>query len=315
MKRGFQELLAVGITLVGLAGLPLTIFSYNPSRSYDSLPVIHLTGVMKNGVWTDEEVNGINYWWKSFHPAVLRLQKDNEILLRLTSSDGTHSFYVPELGIGPIQIEAGHTVEITVQPDKIGEFTYYCLTVCGECHYYMRGRVIVTSDTLYKLSNDYSIDTYCTIHNPPENFDSFVAKGEYLYQSKGCITCHGENGAGGVYNPNYINEYVPPLNNLADKMKIYWKEDADIVIDLLTTNVDLNSQEDKSPIENYSRFLAQYHSIHKKILNGSSKLQKLNLELPDPPLTMPSWEEQLSEEDINSILAYLINLYPWDEYE
>ncbi|MCH7612594.1 MAG: hypothetical protein IIB95_03900 [Candidatus Marinimicrobia bacterium] len=27
------------------------------------------------------------------------------------------------------------------------------------------------------------------------------------------------------------------------------------------------------------------------------------------------WEERLTKEEINSILAYLITLFPWEEYE
>lgn len=315
MKRGIQEVLAVSMTITVLVGLPVIVFQNGPSNSSGNVRVIHLTGVMKSGVWTDEEVNGLNYWWKSFRPATITLRKGEEILLRLTSSDGTHSFYVPELGIGPIQIEAGHTKEILLKANHVGEFTYYCTTVCGECHYFMRGIVRVVRNTTDIVLSDTKISSECILHDPPENFTSFVAKGEYLYTYKGCVACHGDKGKGGVNNPNYVNEFVPHLDNLADKMKIYWEEDADTIIKLFESNVDFMSLEDEPPIDNYSRFLAQYQSISNKILNGSPVVQKLDTEKPEPPLTMPAWEEQLSENDINSILAYLISLYPWDEYE
>ncbi|MFQ5604667.1 MAG: c-type cytochrome [bacterium] len=317
MKKRLGELLATVVTIVLLIGLPVVIFQNAPWVAKGATRVIHLTGVMKNGAWTDEEVSGLNYWWKTFYPTTLILREGEEVLLRLSSSDGTHSFYVPELNLGPIQVESGHTVEVPLRATRAGNYTYYCTLVCGECHYFMRGTVrVLDEDEKYASSVDLEkAHLSCEIHDPPSKFISFIERGKYLYQQKGCVTCHGEDGVGGIYNPNYVSTYIPGLNNLADKMKIYWQEDAEIIINLLESNPDLESLEDDPPIDSYSRFLAQYNSICNKIINGSPTLQKLNPDGPKPPLYMPAWEEQLSREDINAILAYLISLYPWDEYE
>ncbi len=71
--------------------------------------------------------------------------------------------------------------------------------------------------------------------------------------------------------------------------------------------------EDNPPIENYSRFLAQYHSMLDKVKNGALKLQTLNPDGPLPPLYMPAWEYILSDTEIDAVLAYLIKQLDWDE--
>jgi mono/diheme cytochrome c family protein len=32
-----------------------------------------------------------------------------------------------------------------------------------------------------------------------------------------------------------------------------------------------------------------------------------------PPLQMPPWDDRLSDEDIRALIAYLIELYDWEE--
>lgn len=319
MKKGLPELLATVVTTALLIGLPVIIFQNAPWSARGATRVIHLTGVMKNGVWTDEEVMGLNYWWKTFHPATIVLQEGEEVLLRLSSSDGTHGFYVPELNLGPIQVESGRTVEVRLRAKGAGHYTYYCTLVCGDCHYFMRGTLkVVAADEesiSYVDADVQGADRFCELHNPSDTFSSLVERGEYLYKRKGCVACHGDAGEGGVYNPNYVKKYVPQLNNLAEKMKIDWKEDADILIGLMETHTDLESLEEDPPVDGYYRFLAQYNSIRKKIINGAPLLQMSDPGGPIPPLHMPAWENELSSEDIDAILAYLISQYPWEEYE
>ncbi|MFQ5650008.1 MAG: c-type cytochrome [bacterium] len=316
MKWTLKEVLAASVTIVLLIGLPVVVFQNGPWVARGSTRVIHLTGVMANGVWTDEEVTGLNYWRKTFRPATIVLRAGEEVLLRLSSSDGTHGFYVPELNLGPIQVESGHTVEVPLRAQKAGQYTYYCTLVCGECHYFMRGtvKVLAEGEAFASHADEMGTPSLCEYHSPPDEL-SFIERGEYLYKRKGCVTCHGEAGKGGVYNPNYVKEVIPQLNTLAEKMKIDWKEDADILLGLMESGTDLESLEDDPPVWGYSRFLAQYHSIRKKILNGAPSLQKLDPDGPTPPLHMPAWEEELSSEDIDAILAYLINQYPWQDYE
>jgi mono/diheme cytochrome c family protein len=36
---------------------------------------------------------------------------------------------------------------------------------------------------------------------------------------------------------------------------------------------------------------------------------------PVPPLYMPAWEEHLSDHEIDAIISYLLNEFPWEEQE
>lgn len=308
-----QEWLAVIVTVVSLVALTATVLHYGPWHSTGSQRVVHLSGVRNSGVWTDEEVNGLNYWWKSFRPATIVFHEGEEILLRLSSTDVTHTFYVPELHPTAVMVEAGHVVEIVLSGEKAGEYTYYCTTVCGECHFFMTGLVRVLADGEEYAGSSQVLSASCSMHEVPADSLSFIERGKQVFNTVGCATCHGENGRGGVHNPNYAKDSVPRLDILADNMYIYWEEDVETIIGYLEKGTDLAQLEDNPPIDNYGRFLAQYQSIMDKIHLGAPTLQKKDPDGPEPPLTMPSWREQLAEDDMEAILAYLLTQYPWDE--
>jgi plastocyanin len=310
-----KEFVAALIVIIFIAAVPYAIFGNAPWVNEKSMRVMHLTAVTEDGVWTDAKVNAGNYWSKKFEPAHIVLQKGEKVLLRLSSSDVTHTFYVPELNIGPVIVDGGHTEEVIIQSAITGDYTYYCVIVCGECHYYMQGHISVVDVDDLVNSGIKDIDLSCAIHNMSVEYNSVIEEGEYLFVKKGCVTCHGENGTGGVYNPNYVNTYVPELNTLADKMKIYWQEDADTVLKLLEMGDDLEALEDDPPFRSYNRFLAQYNSIRTKIIEGAPDLQMIDPQGPIPPLYMPAWEEQLSDQEIDAIISYLLSEFSWEEQE
>lgn len=314
MNTRWQEWMAVGITLLILLGLPVLIFQKEPTVDGDGSRMIRLTGLKEGGVWTPENVNGLTYWWKTFRPADVVLGKGEEVILLLSSADVTHEFYLPELGVGPVAVEPGHTVTVRVKADSVGTFTYYCTRVCGECHYWMRGEVKVVDPRTVPAGGWGEPEDRCILPEPPAPPSSIVDLGQYLYNRKGCVTCHGTGGTGGVYNPNYTGKFIPRLNTLAEKMKVYWKEDADSLIRMLGEGKDLDSLAGDPPFRGYERFLAQYHSVRDKIRTGSPELQWIDPEGPAPPLTMPSWEKELSPDEIDAIIAYLLTRFPWEDY-
>lgn len=319
-KKLKDEKIEIGgfvLLIILLIGMPILILSFSPwNSSKEGYKTISLTAVAKDGVWTNEKVTNYNYWNTNFKAANLVFEKGEKVLLKLTSMDVTHTFYVPELNIGPIEVLPGHMYEITFEASKTGNFVYYCTTICGNCHFYMQGSITINSgtETSVKDSSLKKSDLIVCEHEQEDiNTTSFISLGENLFNSNSCATCHGINGKGGVFNPNYINDFVPTLNDLAEKMKIYWKEDADIIIKLLEENVELEKLLDNPPISRYNRFFAQYESIFSKIINGTHKLQKKDTIGPEPPLYMPAWEYQLTKKDIDAIMAFLISQYAWEE--
>lgn len=137
--------------------------------------------------------------------------------------------------------------------------------------------------------------------------------GRELYV-KYCIACHGSDGRGGVKNINYAKKTVPALNTLAERMFIEDAADARQIADLLKDGGDL---EDRSPpldIENRARVLAQYRAI-KDVIKKGNPAAKADPQGPAPLIHMPQWIGQLSDADINAIIAYLLSLQPWEADE
>jgi len=147
---------------------------------------------------------------------------------------------------------------------------------------------------------------------PPEpHFATKVARGEWLFHHFGCPACHGEAGRGGVANANYIRDTVPALNLMAGRMMIIQKSDADTVVAMLEHGEDPHAAAAHPPFEQYGVFLAQWDATRALIQNGNPAGKK-DPNGPAPPLNMPSWRGQVTDEDMTDILAYLFTLEPWD---
>ncbi len=109
--------------------------------------LITLTAVAKGGIWTQEQVVGFNYWWKKPTPArEISLDEGDHVVVRLRSVDVLHSFAIPLLRIGPVEVPAGHTMEISFDADRPGVLTFLCWQVCSPDHQNLRGRFIVKSN-------------------------------------------------------------------------------------------------------------------------------------------------------------------------
>ena len=140
----------------------------------------------------------------------------------------------------------------------------------------------------------------------------FVEHGKQLFDSMGCAACHGAEGAGGINNLNYVLDTVPPLNEMADRLMLFDPEDAVAAVGLLEEGVDLASLESAPPFPDYPRFVAQYGAVVGVIKNGAPAAKKDPAGIT-PPLQMPGWADRLSDDDIGALVAYLIELYDWEE--
>ena len=322
MKYRFGELFALILVIATIVITPVLILSFSPRVNKTNLKLICLTAVAKDGVWTDELVDASNYTYKTFKPATIILKEDEEVIFRFTSVDVTHSFYIPELNIGPIDVEAGHYYDVTFKATKTGSFIYYCTKICGNCHFYMQGKLIIlgkninlTEVMLSKMKEDSTvvISACCFQNNTTDLQSNFIEKGKQLFVLKSCVSCHGKDGIGGIKNYNYAKPSIPELITLATKLKIPDKESADSIIKLLEKNTDFEKLSDDPPFSNYDRFLAQYTSIYNKINDGAPIVLKADSTGPLPPLFMPSWEQTLTQEEIRAIISYLISKNNWED--
>jgi cytochrome c oxidase subunit 2 len=275
--------------------------------------VFNLTGVASDGVWTLDEVNGLNYWWKRFEPATLYVREGDTVVINLRSADLFHRFYIPAFSVGPVDVEPGHMATVRFEASRAGVYQYYCTSMCGSCHFYMRGWIVVTADGEEPVTpREISCPLCLPDAGPRPVTDDLVEIGCYVYLEKGCITCHGPEGCGGVVNPNSVNSPVPAHNTTAQKLFLAEPEDATALIELVNRTHDLAAIDDDPDIDRFPVVRARFDNAREIIRKGrySSKVDPAG---PEPPLQMPAWQHLVEERDIDALLVYFVSLYPWEE--
>lgn len=100
-----------------------------------------------------------------------------------------------------------------------------------------------------------------------------VAAGRALYYQRGCVTCHGLEGRGGVRNPNArTHEEIPALIYVKDSYKEEW--------------------------------------LARKINEGVARIDRLDPAKPAPPMRMPAWRGTFTDAELHDLALYLFSLYP-----
>ena len=113
-----------------------------------------------------------------------------------------------------------------------------------------------------------------TIHTVPKPVPaSAVARGRLVYERYGCAMCHGQDGKGGVANPNALRDAkVPSVIETAD---VYTATEVAQLIRFGRPRID--RADDKGVV---------------------------------PPYRMPGWGDRISEPDVNDMVQYLMSLSP-----
>ena len=131
-----------------LIGVPLLLWHWRavtlPHHYPPNSRIITLTAVANGGIWTQEEVIGANYWRRTpFRVEEIPLNQGDHMVLRLHSADVLHSFAVPVLKLGPVDVPAGHTVELEFDAQRSGSLLFLCWQVCSRDHAKLQGHFIV----------------------------------------------------------------------------------------------------------------------------------------------------------------------------
>jgi len=135
-----------------------------------------------------------------------------------------------------------------------------------------------------------------------------LERGKWLFRQKGCFLCHGPEGQGGVVNRNYVKDTIPPLN-LAERMMLFESEDVNAILDHMKRGTGLEALADSPPVPRFNVVLAQYHSV-KDVIRKGNPAGKKDPKGPKPPLNMPGWGRDLSDADIDALIAYLLSAVP-----
>lgn len=142
-----NEKIAVLVTMIILIGVPAALVGYQRiylPHELGGARIIELTALASDGVWTEDSVSGINYWRGHFPAAPeIRVRQGQRVVLRLTSADVLHSFAIPALNIGPIDVPAGEVREVQFTPTEPDTLLFLCWQVCSPLHGKLQGRIVV----------------------------------------------------------------------------------------------------------------------------------------------------------------------------
>ena len=177
-----------------------------------------------------------------------------KIKLIMTTEDVIHDLFVPAFRIKADVVPGRYTTE-WFEATKPGRYHLFCAEYCGMNHSGMGGWIVVMEPTDFDnwLSGNV-------------NQQSASTAGQQLYQSLGCVSCHGANAEGGR---------GPALQGL------------------------FNSQ---MPLNNGQVVKADENYIRESILNPQAKI------VAGFGPIMPSFQGQVSEEQLMQLAAYIKSL-------
>jgi cytochrome c oxidase subunit 2 len=154
------------------------------------------------------KVTGIQWSWRFEYPAdpatglvvvsdELHLPVNQQVLLRMTSSDVIHSFWVPEFRVKQ-DLVPGRFTELVITPTQLGDdFKVRCAELCGTSHAYMEKPVVVSTMEDYVAWLAGELETAKLAAASPEGF------GQLLVQQNGCTACHSLTG-GTLVGPTWL---------------------------------------------------------------------------------------------------------------
>lgn len=153
------------------------------------------------------EVTGFQFGWHFDYPEYgvssyeLYLPRDRQVLLRLTSTDVIHSFWVPEFRVKQDAVP-GRWTELRVTPTETGD--YYrvrCAEMCGYAHSAMYANVVVVEpDEFEAWLAGQEITT-----GPVEEMTP-AERGAAVVEQQGCGGCHSIDGSE-LVGPTWLGLY------------------------------------------------------------------------------------------------------------
>ncbi|MCF6248362.1 MAG: cupredoxin domain-containing protein [Desulfobacula sp.] len=152
MNNKKADIIYFALVMFVIVALPFGISAYDKYLWGEKIPgdakLFSLTGHTQKG-WVlgsikavDVLTDGLNT--KVFTPPVIKVNKGDRVVLKLTSSDVVHGFSLKDFGVFVNDgIHPGKPRMISFVADKQGVFTFACNAICGKHHENMSGTIIV----------------------------------------------------------------------------------------------------------------------------------------------------------------------------
>ncbi len=154
--------------------------------------VVKVTGLQWDWTFEYPPVNGVSVVSKQLH-----LPVGKQVLLRMTSNDVIHSFWVPEFRVKQ-DLVPGRITELRITPTLEGNYKVRCAELCGAAHYDMENDVIVSSQEEFDAWMGEQLALAEEASQTPEG------RGQALVTARGCTACHSINGSPGI-GPTWFN--------------------------------------------------------------------------------------------------------------
>jgi len=148
------------------------------------------------------DVIGYQFYWEFRYPQYgnatsteMHVPVDEFVLLRLTSNEVIHSFWVPEFRFKK-DAPPGYVNQARFRASVVGTYPIICAELCGLGHSQMRARLVVESrEDFERWANGLAAQAV-------ETADPMVA-GRQLFVKLGCGSCHilSDAGGNGVLGP------------------------------------------------------------------------------------------------------------------
>lgn len=148
--------------------------------------VVKVTGLQWSWTFEYPPVNGLAVISDELHVPV-----GKQILLRMTSNDVIHSFWVPEFRVKQ-DLVPGRITELRITPSLEGNYVVRCAELCGTSHAYMEKPVVVSSQEDFDAWMEEQLVLAEEASQTPEG------RGQALVAANGCAACHSINGSPGI---------------------------------------------------------------------------------------------------------------------
>lgn len=143
-------------------------------------------------------VTGFQWGWSFEYPDYgitskeLYLPVNKQVLLKMTSRDVIHSFWVPEFRVKQ-DLVPGRVTELRITPTVPGDtYKVRCSEICGTSHAYMENPVIVVEKVAFDAWVSEQQALAAEAGQTPEG------RGLALVTANGCRACHSIDGSAGV---------------------------------------------------------------------------------------------------------------------
>jgi cytochrome c oxidase subunit 2 len=190
------------------------------------ITIVILIGLLTASVWTGRSISALHasnaltvsivghqWWWEIEYEDAqpsqrvvtaneLHIPVNRPVVLKVTSRDVIHSFWVPNLQ-GKRDLIPGYTTAIWLQADRAGVFRGQCAEFCGMQHAHMALEVVAEPEDNFEVWLD-------AMRQPaPDPPDSTVRRGREVFMQATCAGCHTIRGT------DAAGQIAPDLTHLA----------------------------------------------------------------------------------------------------